>query len=93
VSRAPASGLRKEGDCKQVQTREYALGTFGTAQGKTARPLLTWPDYPEVKTFDLILRASARAARQTVELFDIWDGELLYPNIKVPWARSRFRRR
>jgi hypothetical protein len=34
-------------------------------------------------TIDIILRSSEKVARQTVDLHDIWKGELVYPNVPV----------
>ncbi len=34
--------------------------------------------------FDFILRASDRAARQSVDIVEFWDGELVYENLQVP---------
>ena len=77
----------------RVDGREHPIGTLKTSAGRTANSLLAWSEPPEIQTFDLILRTSAQAARQTVDLFEIWDGELTYRNVKVHDPQRRFRRR
>jgi len=38
---------------------------------------------PQFKSFDIILRSSKEAAKDSVDLFEIWDGELIYENVPV----------
>ena len=40
-------------------------------------------DGPPVTSCDLILRSNQEVARRTVDLFEIWDGELVYENVPV----------
>jgi hypothetical protein len=65
--------------------KEHALGSMTLAKGernsfffRTDEPALASADQ-----IDLILRTSADAARGTVDLYDVWDGELVFPGVPV----------
>ncbi|HEY7118227.1 MAG TPA: hypothetical protein VH475_16675 [Tepidisphaeraceae bacterium] len=44
-----------------------------------------WDDLDRITATraDVILRASGRAARATVDLFEIWDGELIFKDVPI----------
>jgi hypothetical protein len=42
-----------------------------------------WYEGPDVNSVDLILRSSRRVARRTVDLFEIWEGELVFEDVPV----------
>jgi hypothetical protein len=37
----------------------------------------------QMDRFDLILRSSDELARATVDLYEIWSGEVVIPNVRV----------
>jgi hypothetical protein len=56
-------------------------GTNGEWQISGSMPGMTFTNKPA--TIDVILHSSEKAARQTVDLTEIWDGEIIYPNIPL----------
>jgi len=38
---------------------------------------------PTVESCDLIFRSSKEAAKKTIDIFEIWDGELIYKNVPI----------
>jgi hypothetical protein len=51
---------------------------------KSGDPAYLWDfshEGPAVQTVDVILRSSAETARKTTDITEIWDGELVYPNV------------
>lgn len=46
-------------------------------------------DAPDVAEVDIILRTSEAAARWTVDLFEIWDGEVVFEKVKGEERRKK----
>jgi hypothetical protein len=61
--------------CNKGTTTEYQLGLTMPAElvGASTQPA----------AFDLILRSDEKVGRATIDLHDIWNGELIYPNVPV----------
>jgi hypothetical protein len=54
---------------------------------RDGRPVYFWEsgyEGPMVRAVDVILRSSVEAARKTVDITEIWDGELVYPSVVHP---------
>jgi len=74
----------------RISGEEYVLGPTCAAKGDRR---LTWglrrdlssQGYrgPAPESLDVILRSSEKAARDTVDLFEIWQGELVYKDVPV----------
>ena len=65
--------------------KEYPLNPITSVQGNSTDYVVGSTrrvDRPP-PTMDIILRASQKTARQSVELFEIWDGELIFSNVPV----------
>ena len=52
---------------------------YGLGAATTCRPFTSC---------DIILRSSTKVAAETTDLCEIWDGELVYPNIAVQLSTS-----
>ncbi|MGA2584188.1 MAG: hypothetical protein ABSG31_12995 [Tepidisphaeraceae bacterium] len=72
--------------------KEYSLGSISCDKGNTTR----WgiggqgEDIPTPPpTIDIILRSSEAAARRTVDLNEIWKGEIIYPNVPVTVTKGK----
>lgn len=68
----------------RVNDKEYRAGRVYMAKGQS----ISWGtegEYsgPPAEKMDIILRSSKEAARDTVDLFEIWDGELVYKDVPV----------
>jgi len=71
--------------------KEYRLSSLDVSQGRsTPWSFISYADIPPAENCTVILRTSEERARSTVDLFDIWDGELVYENvpIKLPQATT-----
>jgi hypothetical protein len=71
--------------------KEYLLGALNVRSGES---MLTGFDSVDElpqppATADIILRSSERAARRTVDLNEIWKGEIVYPNVPVIVYKSK----
>ena len=74
-----------------IGRKEYRLSSLQVLQGQST----TWhfgayADIPPAESCTVILRSNEKGARRTVDMFDIWDGELVYENIpiKLPQATT-----
>ena len=68
----------------RVEGHEYPLGSVTAAKGQSGRwQLESKYEGPTAEHIDLVLRASSDVARQSVELFEIWGGELILEDISV----------
>jgi len=70
----------------RIDGKEYSLGWVALAQGKQCSfGVLSGGELPRmsVKSFDLILRSSESAARNTVDLNQIWRGEIVVPSVPL----------
>jgi hypothetical protein len=70
----------------RIDGKEYSLGWVALAQGKQCSfGVVSGGELPRVsaKSFDLILRSSESAARKTVDLNQIWRGEIVVPNVPL----------
>jgi hypothetical protein len=65
--------------CNKGTVADYGIGGSMSGIGATTQPA----------TFDLILRSSEKAARETVDQHDIWNGELIFPNLPIRVNQSR----
>jgi hypothetical protein len=65
--------------------KEIVIGTFASAKGDShiTAFLKEGMSLRRGDHVDVILRGSARAARKTPDLAEIWNGELIYPAIPV----------
>jgi len=68
--------------------REHSIGSIDLAKGESTNWHASAGQLPPRGTFDLILRSSRKAAMTTVDLFEIWQGELIYPNLPVEPAQT-----
>jgi hypothetical protein len=70
----------------RVDGKDYPAGSVYVAKGNSLvwAPKGGW-EYkgPPVEKMDIILRSSAEVARGSVDLFEIWDGELVYKDVPV----------
>jgi hypothetical protein len=67
----------------RVWGMERFIGSIHLAKGESNSILVWAKNLPSDGTFDLILRSSKTVAEDTVDLFEIWQGELVYPNLRV----------
>ncbi|MCH7945778.1 MAG: AMP-binding protein, partial [Armatimonadetes bacterium] len=69
----------------RIDGREHRVGAIYGGKGKGDMSWGIGHDYDgaQVSSCDLVFRASKDVARGTVDLFEIWDGELVYENISV----------
>lgn len=74
----------------RVKGEEHSLGAITMRQGGATK-YSSDAELPPADTFDLILRASDYWARRTVDLYEIWDGELVYENVSIESKRRRLR--
>ena len=64
--------------------KEYRLSSLNISQGRSTQwCIASYEDIPQAESCTIILRSSEKTARGTVDLFDIWDGELLYENVPI----------
>ena len=72
----------------RIGEREYSMGGVSKAKGASTHSHVHtgWEDAPPTSC-DIILRSSAKVARRTVDLFEIWEGELVYQNVPIRDAR------
>jgi hypothetical protein len=74
----------------RVDGREHTVSTLQLAKGGSTNWHSSADQLPQQGTFDLILRSSKKAAMETVDLFEIWQGELIYPNMSVRTPQTAF---
>lgn len=75
----------------RINDREYNAGSIHKIKGESTHwgVSKSWWDPREkppadpFTTCDVILRGSEKAARGTVDLFEFWDGELVYKDVPV----------
>jgi hypothetical protein len=67
----------------RVGGREQNRSTVCIAKGESLDWSLSATDVPVSQPFDLILRTNKVVAVDTVDLFEIWQGELVYPNLRM----------
>ncbi len=67
-----------------VDGTEYQLGHVSRKQGPGINTGFTGalPDL-EGDTIDILLRANRDIAKRSIDIYEIWDGELLFENVKV----------
>ncbi len=71
----------------RIGGQKYLVGkAYGTAG------IGTWSCYgpydgPMATSCDVILRTSEKVARETLDIFEIWDGEIAYRNIPITVGR------
>ncbi len=68
----------------QINGSERKLGTVRKARGESTH----WNvgcdyDGPALDSCDVILRSSKEVARRSIDLFEIWEGELVYEDVPV----------
>ena len=65
--------------------KEYALGSIELPKGSQSKfyPSRVPLQSVTASRFDLIFRSSEPAARRTIDLFEIWSGEIVLENVKV----------
>lgn len=74
----------------RVGGREYPLNSLTLRHGALSSTVYGNAfDAPDTAQVDIILRTSEAAARRTVNLFDAWDGELVFPNVPLEDRRPR----
>jgi len=66
----------------RVDGEEHHLATL-TMRAGAAMHYQAAAYAPPKETFDLILRSNEQVARRTIDLFEIWDGELVYVSVSV----------
>jgi hypothetical protein len=69
----------------RVDGKLYPMGSIALAKGGS-KSFIVRTDAPAVTAateIDVVLRTSERAARQTVDLLEVWDGELVFPGVTV----------
>lgn len=63
---------------------EYRLATVTFHKGlTTSYGTACVYEGPLADTVDIILRTSTKVARRSLDMFETWDGELVYPNVPV----------
>lgn len=78
----------------RVGNTEYPLGSIDKARGESTNWGVSGSKCPVVPfdKCDIILRSSPRSARRTIDLYEIWSGELVYKDVPVtagPYATSQ----
>lgn len=71
--------------------KEYHFSALDVSQGRSIQwSVISDADIPPAESCTVIFRSSEKRARATVDLFEIWDGELVYENvpIKLPQATT-----
>jgi hypothetical protein len=65
--------------------RNWPRNFVSCGKGKSDGEWVFWDDLDRITATraDVILRASGRAARATVDLFEIWDGELIFKDVPI----------
>lgn len=67
----------------RVDGTERRIGSLHLAKGESSNWHMSGHDLPRHGSFDLILRSSKKVAMETVDLFEIWQGELVFPNLRA----------
>ena len=68
----------------RIGGKEYKVGQVSTAKGKTAICGFRAPDdMPCAESCDIILRSSEEVARHSLDMFDIWQGELVFQDLPI----------
>jgi hypothetical protein len=68
--------------------KEQSAGMISVARGGACESTvwLPQPGTPPLELFrhiDLILRSSAKAARESVDVTEFWKGEIVFPNLRI----------
>jgi hypothetical protein len=66
--------------------REQHIGAVHLAKGQSTNWSVSAEKLEPDRPFDLILRSSKKVAADTVDLFEMWQGEVVYPNLRVEKA-------
>jgi len=71
--------------------RTTQVGSITVNKGSNGDWMIGGPvsGIPQSSNFDLILRSSEKAARNTTDMHDFWNGELIYPGIPITVDPSR----
>ena len=75
----------------RINGKEYELGTIAVTANRqlgVGVGCRTLPAGP-IPEFDLILRSSEKVAKDTIDLTQIWKGEIVIPHVKVKPPASR----
>ena len=69
----------------RIDGREYPIGTMALSKGKQMGFGLSADAIKGINAeqMDFILRSSEKVARSTVDLYEIWKGEVTLPGVKV----------
>lgn len=69
----------------RIDGKEYPFGTLALPAGKQCGFCISSDKLPGIpaKQIDIILRSSEAAARNTIDINQIWQGEIVIPNIAV----------
>jgi hypothetical protein len=69
--------------------REYPLSSVTVAKGRSTHYLVRTDNFraPNVPEIDLIFRTNESAARRTVDVFEVWKGELVVPHVPLKDSR------
>jgi hypothetical protein len=75
----------------RIDGREATLCYFHKGEGQSHPQTLAVDAVVEglsSRTIDIVFRAQPSAARHTVDLFEVWDGELVYKDVPVKDVRA-----
>jgi hypothetical protein len=81
---SPPVAMAFEAFVATADGREHSLGYMAAPEGRNQSfgLGLTLPRFDDA-TVTVILRASADAARRSIDLYDVWDGTLTFKNVPV----------
>jgi hypothetical protein len=74
----------------RMNGEEYHLGSVYKSKGRTGQ----WgvdgdEEIPRAEACDIILRSSEKAARHTLDMFDMWEGELVFENVPIKLPQTQ----
>ena len=68
----------------RIKGKEYRLGQVSKAKGKTGICCFQGPDdMPRAESCDIILRSSEKVARHSLDMFEMWQGELVFKDVPI----------
>jgi hypothetical protein len=68
----------------RIRDREHLVSSFRTPAGKATSYSMGFEfDQPLADTVDVIFRTNKALAQETVDIMEIWDGELVFENVPV----------
>ncbi len=70
-------------DGHETKLTSFATPAWSTAGSRGWWMGLSGPVLPATAAADVILRSSPAAAAATVDTFDVWDGELVFPDVPI----------